>query len=61
MVETQFGFHIIKVAERHPERTVSIDDVRPQLEEFLKSRQRQEKTEAFVNSLKTKGKIEILI
>lgn len=61
VVETQFGFHVIKLAERLPERTVTLDEVKPQLEQFLTDRQRQEKTTAFVNALKSKGKVEILI
>jgi peptidyl-prolyl cis-trans isomerase C len=61
LVETPFGFHIIKVVDKQPEKTVSLDEVKPQLEEYLKQQQRQEKTRAFVDSLKNKGKVEILI
>jgi len=61
LVETPFGFHIIKVIEKQDGKTLSLDEVRPQLEEFLKQQQRQEKTLNFVNGLKTKGKVEILI
>jgi len=61
LVETEFGFHIIKVAEKQPSRTVPLDDVKPQLEQFLLQRNRQEQTEAFVEGLRSKGKIEILI
>ena len=61
LVETPFGFHIIKVDEKEAGKTLALEDVRPQLEEFLKQRQRQEKTQAFVDSLKTRGTIEILI
>ena len=61
IVETEFGFHIIKVAEKQPGRTIALDDVKPQLEQFLLQRNRQEQTDAFVNGLRSKGKIEILI
>jgi peptidyl-prolyl cis-trans isomerase C len=61
IVETPFGFHVIKVADRQPSRTVPLDDVKPQIEQFLQNQQRQEKTEAFINSLKSKGKVEVLI
>jgi peptidyl-prolyl cis-trans isomerase C len=61
VVETQFGFHIIKVADKQAARTMPLDEVKPQIEEFLQNQQRQEKTEAFINSLKSRGKIEILI
>jgi len=61
LVETEFGFHIIKVAEKQPARTVPLDEVRPQLEQYLEKTNREQQTDAFVNGLKTKGKIEILI
>lgn len=61
IVETPFGYHIIKVAEKQPARTVPIDEVKPQIQEFLQNQQRQQKTEEFINSLKTKGKVEILL
>ena len=61
IVETDFGFHIIKVAEKKPARTISLDEVRPQVEQYLQQMNRQQQTEAFVNGLKAKGKIEVLI
>lgn len=61
LVETEFGFHIIKVAEKQAARTVPLDEVRPQLEQYLERMNREQQTDAFVNGLKTKGKIEILI
>ena len=61
LVETEFGFHIIKVAEKQAPRTVPLDEVRPQLEQYLERMNREQQTDAFVNGLKTKGKIEILI
>ncbi len=61
VVETPFGFHIIKVADKQPARSVPFDEVKPQIEQFLQNQQRQQKTDAFVNSLRAKGKVEILI
>jgi peptidyl-prolyl cis-trans isomerase C len=61
IVETPFGFHIIKGAEKQAARTVPIDEVKPQIEQFLQNQQRQQKTQAFIESLKSKGKVEVLI
>ena len=61
LVETQFGFHIIKVAEKQTGRTVPLEEVRPQLEQYLERQNREHQTDAFVNGLKAKGKVEILI
>ncbi len=61
IVETDFGFHIIKVAEKKEGRTIPLEEVKPQLEQYLQQMNRQEQTESFVNGLKAKGKIEVLI
>jgi len=61
LVETEFGFHIIKVAEKQPARAIPLEEVRPQVEQYLQQVNRQEQTDAFVNGLKAKGKIEVLI
>jgi peptidyl-prolyl cis-trans isomerase C len=61
VVESPFGYHIIKVADKQAARTVPFDEVKPQIEQFLQNQQRQQKTEAFINSLKAKGKVEVLI
>jgi peptidyl-prolyl cis-trans isomerase C len=61
IVETDFGFHIIKVAEKKPGRTIPLEEVKPQVEQYLEQMNRQEQTEAFVDGLKAKGKIEVLI
>ena len=61
LVETDFGFHIIKVAEKKAGRTIPLEEVKPQVEQYLEQMNRQEQTDAFVNGLKAKGKIEVLI
>jgi len=61
LVETEFGFHIIKVTEKQTARTVPLDEVKPRLEQFLLQRNRQEQTDAFIKGLRSKGTIELLI
>lgn len=61
LVETQFGYHIIKLTEKQPSRTVALDEVRPQIQQYLENQARQEATQKFVEALKAKGKIEILM
>ncbi len=61
VVESPFGFHVIKLTEREAGKVLTLDEVRPRLEEFLKERQRQEKTNAFVTTLRGKGKVEVLV
>ena len=61
VVETQFGFHVIKLTEKRPARTVPLVEVNKQIGDYLMNRARQEKAQAFVESLKAKSKIEVLI
>ncbi len=61
LVETQFGYHIIRVVEKQPARAVPLDEVRGEVVQFLQNQNRQQQTEVFVNSLKAKGKVEILV
>jgi peptidyl-prolyl cis-trans isomerase C len=61
LVETEFGFHIIKVTEKQAARTVPLDEIKPRLEQFLLQQNRQEQTDAFIKGLRSKGKIELLL
>jgi peptidyl-prolyl cis-trans isomerase C len=61
VVETPFGFHIIKVHERRAPRTAPLPEVAGQIKDFLMQGQREQKLEQFVEQVKAKGKIEILL
>ena len=61
LVETPFGFHIIKVSERRAPRTAPFTEASGQIKEFLTQGQREQKLEQFVEQIKAKGKIEILV
>lgn len=61
LVETQFGFHIVKVVDKQAARTIPLDEVRPQVDQYLQGQNRERETQAFIDLLKAKGKVEILI
>jgi peptidyl-prolyl cis-trans isomerase C len=61
LVETQFGYHIIRVVEKQAARAVPLEEVRAQVVQFLQDQNRQQQTEAFVGGLKSKGTIAILM
>lgn len=61
VVDTEFGFHIIKVTEKTPPSTVPFEQVSPRIRDFLTEQQKQEKAQAFIESLKQKAKVEVLI
>jgi peptidyl-prolyl cis-trans isomerase C len=60
-VRTQFGYHIIKVTEKKPAGISTLDEVRSQLIDFLKNQKAEAELQKYVNDLRTKAKIEILI
>ena len=61
VVETTFGFHIIKVIEKQSAGLVPLEQAKDQIQEFLEDQGREQQTEAFVAALRAKGKIEIFI
>jgi peptidyl-prolyl cis-trans isomerase C len=61
LVETQFGYHIIRVTEKKDAGAMTIEEVRPQLEQYLENLNRQREMQTFVDGLKAKGKVEILL
>jgi peptidyl-prolyl cis-trans isomerase C len=61
VVETPFGFHVVKVHERRAPRTAPLAEVGGQIKQFLEQGQRQQKLEQFVEQVKTKSKIEIFV
>ena len=61
VVETDFGYHIIKVVEKQPARAVALDEARGDIERHLQQLNRQRETQAFVQSLRSKSKIEVFI
>ena len=58
IVETQFGFHIIKVTER---KDVQFADATDKLRAFLSQKRQQDAQQAFLNDLKSRAKIEVLV
>lgn len=61
VVETDFGYHIIKVVDRQPARVVPLDEARPQVQAFLEAQARDRETQTFLSALKDKGKVDILV
>ena len=61
LVETQFGFHIIKVLEKRGPRTAPLTEVGPQVKDFLTNQQRESRINTLLAEVKAKRKIEVLI
>ena len=58
VVETNFGYHIIKVTDKTAESTVKYDDVKEKLEQHLKQQKVQKDVEQYIAKLKETAKIE---
>jgi peptidyl-prolyl cis-trans isomerase C len=61
VVTTQFGYHIIKVVDRKPGRTIPLEEASQQIKQFLTDQKKEEHQKAFIEGLKKKSKIEVLI
>ena len=58
VVETRFGYHLIKVTDKTPEGTLPYNDVKEKLGEFLKQKKIQDEINVYVKKLEEKAKIE---
>ncbi|MCU0873961.1 MAG: peptidylprolyl isomerase [Pirellulaceae bacterium] len=61
VVETRFGFHIIKLAEKTPAVVVPYEQMREFLKKYLQEEESKKKLAEHVAELKKKSKIEILL
>ena len=61
VIETPFGMHVIQMVEREAERTAPFVEASVQIREFLLQQEQQASTAAFIEELKAKSDIEILI
>jgi peptidyl-prolyl cis-trans isomerase C len=61
VVTTQFGYHIIKVIDHKPGRVVPFEEAAQQIKQVLTDQKKQQRVEAFIDGLKKKSKIEVLI
>ena len=60
VVETKFGYHIIKLTEKQTASTVTFAEAKPKILDYLKQQQAQQALSAYVDQLKKTAKIEKL-
>jgi peptidyl-prolyl cis-trans isomerase C len=61
VVESQFGYHIIKLTERIPASTTDFNEVKAKIEEFLKGKKVNEAIQKYLTDTRKSAKIEILL
>lgn len=57
IVETKFGYHLIKVVDKKPETAIVYQDIKDRLEQFLKQKQVQKEVSLYVKKLKEKARV----
>lgn len=58
IVQTRFGYHLIKVTDKKAESAIPYDDVKDRLEQYLKQRKVQKEVSLYVERLKAKAEVE---
>ncbi|MBW2171630.1 MAG: peptidylprolyl isomerase [Deltaproteobacteria bacterium] len=61
IVETRFGYHLIKVTDKKPAMTVPFEEVKERISERQKQQQVREKVLAYVEDLRGKAKVETFL
>ncbi len=58
IVETQFGYHLIKVMDKKPETTIAYENIKDKLVQHLKREKVHKEVDLYVEKLKEKAKVE---
>ena len=58
IVETKYGYHLIKVIDKKPETTIAYEDVKEKLEHHLKQEKVQREVSLYVEKLKEEAQVE---
>jgi len=59
VVKSQFGYHIIKVTAKQPEKTIPFNDIKDQLKQMLLADKQKERFDSVLKELKEKNKVVI--
>ena len=60
VVETSFGYHVIKVATHDEAKSVPLDEIKDRLVKFLEGQKKQEAAKVYVEGLRTSAQIELV-
>lgn len=58
VVETEFGFHVIRVTDRKEERVAPLEEVKEKISTFLEARKKQEEVQVYIGELREEADIE---
>jgi peptidyl-prolyl cis-trans isomerase C len=60
VVETQFGYHLIKVEEKRPGNTIPFEEIKAGIEQMLTRRAAEVRGSEYISNLKAEADIEII-
>jgi len=60
VVESPFGYHVMRLEEQRPEGQISFEEARPQIDQYLSRQQARELLERKVAALRKAAKVEVL-
>ncbi len=58
LVETRFGYHLIKVIEKKPETKMSYEDIKDKLGHYLRQQKAQKEVSVYLQKVKERAKVE---
>jgi peptidyl-prolyl cis-trans isomerase C len=61
VVQTDYGFHVIKVTDRRAEGYAPIEEVRPQIKEYLTMQMTQQDLQKLAQTLRAAAKVDITL
>ena len=61
VVETRFGYHIIKVEEHHERQTVPVEEASDRIRDYLRQQRLRSEVETLLTQLREEGEVEIYL
>jgi len=61
VIETPYGYHVIKLGSKKAARSIPFEDVKEDLTNFLTMKKKDESLRAYVDTLRKKAKVQIFI
>jgi len=61
IVETEFGYHLIRLVDKKESGMMSFEEMEPRIEQHVKSEKVSEQLSQYVDRLKANSKVEVFV
>jgi peptidyl-prolyl cis-trans isomerase C len=61
IVETRFGYHLIKVVDKKAESTMPYEEIKDKLAQYLKQQKIRKEVDSYIETLTAKAKVEVFL